>query len=109
MLKDNTNKIIEEYNRALENAINEIAMVGLAQIQLDTPVLTGNLRRSYTYKIFIENKHFVVVFGTNIPYSIYLELKPQSNGGRPHLRPALQSEVEEFKQILIKHLNTIGK
>lgn len=109
MLEDNTDKIIEQYNQAMESIMKEIAIVGLAQIQYLTPVDTGNLRRSYAYKTAHEGRTYHVVFGTNIPYAIYVEMKPEARGGRPHLRRAIQSEVQEFEQIIIKHLSRIGK
>ena len=109
MLIDNTDKIIEQYNQAMENIMKEIAMVGLAQIQYLAPVETGNLRRSYAYKTAHEGRTYYVVFGTNISYAIYVEMKPEAHGGRPHLRKAVQSEVQEFEQIIIKHLKQVGK
>jgi HK97 gp10 family phage protein len=109
MFKDNTNAIINQINEAVRNALEEIAKIGLAEIQLTAPVDTGNLRRSYSYKVKFNNKSFVIKWGTNIPYAIYVEMKPQSRGGRPHLRKAIMGEIEEFNKILRKHLAKVGK
>lgn len=109
MLIDNTDKIIQQFNNAMRDAFNEIGITGTAQIQALAPVDTGNLRRSYAYKVSIGSKDFVVVFGTNITYAVYVEMKPEARGGRPHLRKVIESEIEEFNKILRKHLQRVGK
>lgn len=98
----------KQISQALDSACNEIGVSGTAQVQSNTPVKTGNLRRSYGYKVSSDGKIYAVVFGTNVDYAVYVEMKPESRGGRPHFRRAIEGEIEEFNKILAKHLEKVG-
>ena len=104
-LIDNTNLVMEQLKNAVRNALKEIGIVSVAEIQSNTPVDTGILRRSYTFV----TKDFECIVGTDIDYSIYVELKPINRGGRPHFRKSLESLVGEFNSILSKHLRSAFK
>lgn len=108
MLINNFNKVRKQINESILAACNEIGITGTAQIQSNAPVRTGNLRRSYGFKVNSDGKTYVVVFGTNVDYAVYVELKPESRGGRPHFRRAIEGELEEFNKILAKHLGKVG-
>ena len=108
MLVNNFKKAKDKYKQAMESAAREVGITGTAAIQALAPVDTGNLRRSYGYRFEVQGKTYVVYFGTNVDYAVYVEMKPESRGGRPHLRRAIQSEVNEFKEIVAKHLSSLG-
>lgn len=114
MLVKNFNAAKQQINGAIMAACEEIGKAGTGQIQAIAPIDTGNLRRSYGYKIEAQNKTYVIMFGTNIVnekgecYAIFVEMKPESRGGRPHLRKAIESEINEFIGIISKHLGRIG-
>lgn len=108
MLIKNFNAAKQQLGAACMAACEEMGKTGTGQIQAIAPVLTGNLRRSYGYKIENQGKVYVIMFGTNVDYAIYVEMKPESRGGRPHLRKAIESEINEFQSILVKHLGGIG-
>lgn len=116
MLTKNFNGAKQQLNLAIMEACEEMAKVGTAQIQAIAPVGSlergdphpGNLRRSYGYRIENQGKAYVIMFGSNVDYAIYVEMKPESRGGRPHLRKAIESEIDEFRGILSRHLGGIG-
>lgn len=108
MLIRNFSTAKQQLTLAITAACEEMGRAGTGQIQAIAPVLTGNLRRSYGYKIENQGKTYVIMFGTNIDYAIYIEMKPESRGGRPHLRKAIESEIDEFQRILSMHLGGIG-
>lgn len=101
--EDNTDAIIEKLKKAVEEALKEIGITGVAAIQSNAPVDTGKLRKSYTY----ETTNFTVTIGTNLDYSIYVEYKPTNRGGRPHFRKTIESEKANFMAILNKKLGGI--
>ncbi len=104
-LIDNTNLVMELLKDSVRNALKDMGVVSVAEIQSNAPVDTGILRKSYT---FITND-FECIVGTDIDYSIYVELKPINRGGRPHFRKSLESLVGEFNSILSKHLRSAFK
>jgi hypothetical protein len=108
LLVNNFKKAKDKYKQAMESAAKEVGITGTAAIQAIAPVDTGTLRRSYGYRVEGQDKTYVVYFGTNVDYAIYVEMKPESRGGRPHLRRAIQSETNEFKDIVAKHLSSLG-
>lgn len=108
MLVNNFGNVKEQINNNILAACEEIGKTGTGAVQTTSPVKTGNLRRSYGYKVQSSGKTFVVVIGTNIDYAIFVEMKPESRGGRPHLRKAVESEINEFNNILVKHLRKVG-
>lgn len=108
MLVKNFNQAKRQISTAIMGACEEIGIAGIAQTQAMAPVLTGNLKRSYGYKIQHNDKAYVIVFGTNVDYAIFVEMKPESRGGRPHFRRAIESEINEFSDILDKYLRRVG-
>lgn len=108
MLIKNFDKVRKQINESILTACNEIGITGTAQVQANAPVKTGNLRRSYGFKVNSGDKTYVVTFGTNVDYAVYVEMKPESRGGRPHFRRAIDGELEEFNKILAKHLGKVG-
>lgn len=99
-LIDNTNLVMELLKDSVRNALKDMGVVSVAEIQSNAPVDTGKLRRSYTFV----TDDFECIIGTDIDYSIYVELKPINRGGVPHFRKSLESLVGEFNSILSKHL-----
>lgn len=101
--EDNTNAIDELIKQAIKEALKEMGIKGVAEVKANSPVLTGDLRRSYKYIC----NGFTVTIGTSIDYSIYVEFKPSNKGGRPHFRRSLESLESEFTNILKSKLGGI--
>lgn len=103
MLRDNTDVINQKIKDAVAKAVNEIGIVGTANIKANTPVDTGKLRSSYTYKA---DKNTVAI-GSDLEYAPHVEFKPINRGGRPHFKLGLTMSQVEFQSILKKHLGGI--
>lgn len=101
---DNTDKFLRNYNVILKDALREIGIIGVAEVQSNCPVDTGTLKRSYTY----ENKDFNIEIGTTVDYSVFVEFKPKNQGGRPHLRSSLERKESDFLKILKRKLGEIN-
>jgi len=57
------------------------------------PVDTGQLRRSITTEVEINDKNIVGRVGTNVKYAPYVELGTRKMSPRPYLRPALYGVI----------------
>jgi HK97 gp10 family phage protein len=53
------------------------------------PVDTGRLRASISYDVGKDREGIVGIVGSNVPYSIYVELGTRRAAAQPFLRPAL--------------------
>lgn len=103
MLIDNTDEILNKINNAIQDALNEIGIVGTAEVKSNAPVDTGKLKRSYTYEVSDKK----VEIGTALDYAEYVEFKPVNQGGRPHFRDSIETQSSEFQNILENHLEGI--
>ena len=101
---DKTDIFLEKFHRAIKEALREIGITGVAEVQSNCPVDTGALKRSYTF----ESNDFKVIIGTNVDYSIFVEFKPTNKGGRPHFRSSLERLENEFVKALTKKLGEIN-
>lgn len=106
MLTNNTELIKKQFLQAVEDAINETSVTGVAELQSNSPVLSGTLRRSITSKNDINGNKYKITFGSAIDYSIYTEFRNKSKGWMRRTMNGLSSEA---KSILEKHLRKVGK
>ena len=97
----------EAYARALE------IMGGKAETYAKRlcPVKTGHLRNSITHQ---QRDKDTEVIGTNVEYAPYVELGHHTPSGsyvppKPYLRPAAENHAEEYRQIVVSVLSSIGK
>ena len=59
-LINNIDEIKRQFLEACENAINEIGITGTAELQSNSPVKEGFLRRSLTFKKLIYQQNIIL-------------------------------------------------
>lgn len=99
---NNIKSFMNEYKELIAEASNEISITELANIQLNTPVKTGNLRRSISTEIEGEGSETKIVWGSNLIYAPKVEFENTS-----YLRKTLRDNQYEIVNILRKHLKKI--
>lgn len=102
---NNISKVINNLGKSVEKSLNDIGIKGVATIQTNTPVDTGTLKRSWTFKKAANGKKYNITFGTSIPYSIYVEFKPNRSQG--FFRRAMKSVQADAKRTIKNNLSQI--
>lgn len=103
-LEDNSKEKLTSIEQALLEALNEVGITEVASIQSNTPVKTGNLRRSIDYLKPTKYKHILKVsMGTNVIYATKVEFENKS-----YLRATLKADVKEIEGIIIKRLEGVS-
>ena len=103
-LEDNSKEKLTSIEQALLEALNEIGITEVASIQSNTPVKTGNLRRSIDYLKPTKDKHILKVsMGSNVIYAAKVEFENKS-----YLRATLKTDTKEIEGIIIKRLEGVS-
>ena len=103
-LEDNSKEKLTSIEQALLEALNEVGITEVASIQSNTPVKTGNLRRSIDYLKPTKDKHILKVsMGSNVVYAAKVEFENKS-----YLRATLKSDTKEIEGIIIKRLEGVS-
>ena len=103
-LEDNSKEKLTSIEQALLEALNEIGITEVASIQSNTPVKTGNLRRSINYLKPTKDKHILKVsMGSNVIYAAKVEFENKS-----YLRASLKADTKEIEGIIIKRLEGVS-
>ena len=103
-LEDNSKEKLDSIEQALLEALNEVGITEVASIQSNTPVKTGNLRRSIDYLKPTKDKHILKVsVGSNVVYAAKVEFENKS-----YLRATLKSDTKEIEGIIIKRLEGVS-
>ena len=103
-LEDNSKEKLTSIEQALLEALNEIGITEVASIQSNTPVKTGNLRRSINYLKPTKDKHILKVsMGSNVIYAAKVEFENKS-----YLRATLKANTKEIEGIIIKRLEGVS-
>ncbi|MBU5485964.1 HK97 gp10 family phage protein [Clostridium sp. MSJ-11] len=97
-------KAKESINNNLIKALEEIGKLVTAESQMNTPVDTGNLRRSQGYKV---NKDRVEI-GSNIDYASFVHEGTSKQKAQPFLKDAVMENIEEIREIAKEHLSKVG-
>lgn len=99
-------KLIEEVPETIEKFMANVADETVAETKLNTPVVTGNLRRSWGRSdVKREGNDFSVEVGSNLEYAPYVEYGHKTkNGGFVKGKFILTSEVEYMKKNFDKTL-----
>lgn len=100
--KSNIPKIKIQVDEVTESALDEVAITLLANMQSITPVKTGTLKRSLTFKKAKSDKTCSITWGSNVVYAAKVEFENKS-----YLRSTLRSGTKEMEDILRKHLGGI--
>ena len=103
-LEDNSKEKLTSIEQALLEALNEIGITEVASIQSNTPVKTGNLRRSINYLKPTKDNHILKVsMGSNVIYAAKVEFENKS-----YLRATLKADTKEIEGIIIKRLEGVS-
>lgn len=70
-------------------ALTVIGQQAVTEIRRRAPLLTGRLRRSYTYEVDRAARYVEV--SSNVEYAPYQEFGTRHQDGTPHVRPALEA------------------
>lgn len=105
-LINNIDEIKRQFLEACENGMNEIGITGTAELQSNSPVLKGFLRRSLTFKKANKSSKYNVTFGSSLDYAPYTEFRNKSKGW---MRGTMRGFSSEAQEILKKHLRKVGK
>lgn len=101
---NNIKTVIKNLQKGVENSLEQVGVAGVANIQSNTPVATGTLKRNWSFKKANSNKKYSITFGNPIDYSIYVEFKGKSQG---FLRNTLADFKEETKAIIESHISRL--
>ncbi|MDU7212481.1 HK97 gp10 family phage protein [Clostridium sp.] len=99
--KSNIPKIKIQVDEVTESALDEVAITLLANMQSVTPVKTGALKRSLSFKRYKYREH-IIKFGSNLIYAPKVEFENKS-----FLRSTLRGCENEVIDIIKRHLGGI--
>lgn len=102
---NNIKKIIKNLQKGVENSLEQVGVSGVANIQSNTPVDSGELKRSITFKKAIKGKKYKVTFGSALDYSIIVEFKPSRVQG--FFRNTLANFKGEAKEIIERNISRL--
>ena len=102
---NNIKTVIKNLQKGVENSLEQVGVSGVANIQSHTPVDTGALKRSITFKKATQGKKYKVVFGSALDYSIIVEFKPSRVQG--FFRNSLSDFRGEAKQIIERNISRL--
>lgn len=99
----------KRYMNMIENAVrneiaDEIGVTGVAEIQSNTPVDKGILKKSITFKKLKAGDKYRITFGSKVIYAPIVEFKGKSKG---FFRDSLKSIEDEAISIILEHLKEI--
>lgn len=104
---------IKEMKKKREKVIKEIAVQVEGEAKVRTPVgqynngrVGGNLRRSISHDTKTDDQQSTAIIGTNVEYAPYVEFGVVSKNipAQPYLRPAIDQNLDEIKEIIDKGL-----
>lgn len=99
---NNLKKVMDKYKDAVKEASEEISITELANIQANTPVKTGDLKKSIGTAIEGDGSKTEIVWGTDLIYAPKVEFENTS-----YLRDTLRENQDQVVEILKKHLKEI--
>ena len=101
-VESHADEALAELDSKIQVALEEIGLMAERYAKNDCPVDTGRLRNSITH----ETDNDSVYIGTNVEYGKYVELGTSKRRPHPFLRPAALEHTAEYKNIIIKHLQS---
>lgn len=103
-ITNNIKEIINKLKAKSQDYSEELGVSGVARIQANTPVDTGILKRSITFKTAKRGTKYSITYGSSIDYSIYVEFKGKSAG---YFRNSLADFKGEAIRIIKKSLKEL--
>lgn len=108
-VEDHSDEVIKAKDLAIERALTVIGDNCATYASELAPKDTGTLRRSIDKKVAVSEE--AVYVGTNVEYAPYQEFGTSrmnaANGGQGYLRPAVNSHLQEYKDIAESELKNI--
>lgn len=105
---NNCSQTANEIEKAIERALKEIGIGGTSNLQANTPVQTGNLRRSLTFKEAKRDKCYSILFGSSLDYAPYTTLRPNiSTHG--WFQNTIRDYSNDAIDIISRHLKEVGR
>lgn len=98
-VENNFNEYIKKLIGATAAAAQEIKITELAEMQSNTPVKTGALKRSETATTKVNPECVKITWGSSLVYAKKVEFKDKS-----YIRSTLKREIGNINTILNKHL-----
>ena len=89
-------KHIKAAIEAQKKALTAASLVVQGDATSRTPVLTGNLKNSITYKVREED----AIVGTNVEYAPYVEFGTSKMAAQPFLEPSLHDNRKRIEKLI---------
>ena len=99
---DNSKEVSDNIKAALLRAMETCGLVAEGYAKKLAPVDTGNLRNSITHDV--DDGEPAAYIGTNVEYSIYVELGTIKMDAQPFLKPAVADHANTYRKIIEKEL-----
>jgi len=90
-------EFIKQTEGKVDHGLDELSEMIKEEAKTQCPVKTGALRNSITKEVYAD-EHTAYV-GSDLPYSLYVELGTRKNAANPFLRRALD-KAEEFLAVI---------
>lgn len=104
-LTDNSDEIYNSIVEAVIGGLKEVGTAETASVKANTPVKTGNLRRSIrSTKPVKSGREVIVKIGSDVLYAPKVEFENKS-----YLRYTLKNDEKEIQGTLLKHLRSVAK
>ena len=96
-IKDNTNEVLGDMDRAMMRALEAVGIEAQGDAVAICPVDTGRLRNSITHAIDIDGK--AAIIGTNVEYALYVHEGTRGRSGQPFLTDAVKKNQLKYNRI----------
>lgn len=100
-------RILRAERAAIPEALEVLGQVAVREITRRAPVLTGRLRRSYTYEVGPGGKW--VEISSNVSYAPAQEFGSSRGPGTPHVRPGIEATIPQVPRILAEGLGRASR
>lgn len=95
-------RILRAERGAVPAVLEIVGQVATREITRRAPLLTGRLRRSYTYDV--DDAGRWVEISSNVEYAPYQEFGTYRIAGTPHVRPGIDATIPQIPRIVSEGL-----
>lgn len=97
----------QEIKAAIANTAAEVGAVVVADLQANSPVKHGLLRRGHNFKLKKSGNSNILSIGNYMYYAPYVEFKPVGRGGNPWFRKTLRADAPKIKKMCEEGLRRV--
>lgn len=97
----------QEIKTAIANTAAEVGAVIVADLQANSPVKDGLLRRGHNFKLKKSGNKNLLTIGNYMYYAPYVEFKPVGRGGNPWFRATLRKDAPKIKRMCEEGLRRV--